>query len=536
MNNKQILEQITPLIEKYKHVFKYTIGYTWLNFYLEECLARTKSNKKSRFVFDINTANKLPVFPYIYADLKQNPYITILTDDVEILNDNTFGLAYIDNYHGYGVTDLDTFQRRLNIFTTGNPDINPFNGFDWSKFGVSGSAISACLQKRSPLLDQLVKLNNNDETEGFRQFVNKYYSDSDVDLMSNDSSISSFLNSVNTVYELLQKNLNSKPEEVRFESVKTFAVSITKYFFEYYLKDFNETYGFNKTQQEFENMTDDILFKTYIYTKYVIGKGLTNKKLISETNKDNIFLKNYMIPNSYENMNIYKVDFSNYETYDVQDSDIVYYSNDFGNNFSQKDNHMVMKISENIRFKLFCKTTKIETFRIRDKEFFSTVARFHFPCVRAYYQGDNVYILPSCITAMMTGLNIEYKYFAGIRNPVDIINKYMFRGFGVLLNKYEVNIWLDYNKNNNTNISFDGTDDNKKKILGYKTVDNKIYKLENTLKYDNIITTNEQIDKYYSKYNNTSCINFSKIKSINKNGNINKYYPSYVELSYDELN
>jgi hypothetical protein len=197
---------------------------------------------------------------------------------------------------------------------------------------------------------------------------------------------------------------------------------------------------------------------------------------------------------------------------------------------------MVMKISENIRFKLFCKTTKIETFRIRDKEFFSTVARFHFPCVRAYYQGDNVYILPSCITAMMTGLNIEYKYFAGIRNPVDIINKYMFRGFGVLLNKYEVNIWLDYNKNNNTNISFDGTDDNKKKILGYKTVDNKIYKLENTLKYDNIITTNEQIDKYYSKYNNTSCINFSKIKSINKNGNINKYYPSYVELSYDELN
>lgn len=536
MNNKTMLEQIQPLFEKYKHVFKYTVGYTWLNFYLEECLARTKSNKKSRFVFDINTANKLPVFPYIYSDLKQNPYITILTDDVELINENTYGLPYIDNYDGYGITDLTTFQRRLNIFTTGNPELNPFNGFDWNKFGVSGSAITACLQKRSPLLDQLVKINNNDENEGFKQFVQKYYSDSDVDLMSNDTSISSFLDSVKSVYETLQKNLNAKSEEMRFESVKTFAISITKYFFEYYLKDFNETYGFSKTQQEFEAMTDDILFKTYVYTKYILAKGLTNKKLITENKQDNIFLKDYLIPNSYENMNIYKVDFSNYESYDVQDSDVVYYRNDFGNTFSQKENHMVMKISENIRFKLFCKSTKIEMFRIRDKEFFSTVARFHFPCVRAYYQGDNVYILPSCITAMMTGLNIEYKYFAGIRNPVDIINKYMQRGFGVLLNKYEINIWLEYNKNNKTNISYDGTEVDKKKLLGYKTIDNKIYGLNNPTKYDNIILTTEQLDKYYSKYNKSSCFNFSKLKTINANGNINKYYPSYVELCYDEMN
>jgi len=538
LNNKNMLEQIIPMIEKYKHVFKYTIGYTWLNFYLEECLARTKSTKKSRFVFDINTANKLPVFPYIYSDIKQNPYITVLTDDVEILQDNTYGITYINGYDGYGVTDLATFQKRFNIFTTGNPDLNPFVGLDWSKFGVSGSAITACLQKRSILLDQIIKKNNNNETEGFKEFINKYYADSDVDLMSNDSSIVSFLDSVNTVYETLQKNINATPKETSFESVKTFAISITSYFFEYYLKDFNDTYGFNKTIQEFENMTDDILFKTYMYTKYINSKMLTNKKILNDNNKNNIFVKEYMIPNIYENMNIYKVDYANYETYDVQDSDVVYYRNDFGNIFTQKENHMVMKISENIRYKLFCKSTKIETFRIRDKEFFSTVARFHFPCVRAYYQGDNVYILPSCISAMMTGLNIEYKYFAGVRNPVDIINKYMQRGFGVLLNKFEINIWLEYNKNteNKTNIKFDGTDVDKKTLLGPKTLENKIYKIENPVPYNNIIKNTSDLEQYYSKYNKSSCINATKMKSINTNGNINKFHPSYVELCYDELN
>ena len=539
LNNRSMLDQITPMIEKYKHVFKYTVGYTWLNFYLEECLARTKSTKKSRFVFDINTANKLPVFPYVYSDIKQNPYITILTDDIEILYDNTFGMSYIDGYDGYGVTDLATFQKRFNIFTTGNSEITPFVGLDWSKFGVSGSAITACLQKRSVLLDQMIKKYNNDETEGFKQFVKKYYSDSDVDLMSNESSIVSFLDSVKTVYELLQKNLNATPNETRFESVKTFAISITSYFFEYYLKDFNETYNFNKTQQEFESMTNDILFKTYVYTKYINSKMLTNKKIFTENNnRENVFLKEYMIPNSYEHMNIYKVDYTNYETYDVQDSDVLYYRNDFGNTFPAKENHMVMKISENIRYKLFCKNTKIETFRIRDKEFFSTVARFHFPCVRAYYQGDNVFILPSCISAMMTGLNIEYKYFAGVRNPVDIINKYMQRGFGVLLNKYEINIWLEYNKNeeNKTNIKYDGSDIDRKKLLGSKTLDNKIYGIDNPIPYNNIIKNVDELEQHYSKYNKTSCICTTKMKSIDSKGNINKFHPSYVELCYDEMN
>ena len=537
VNNKNLLEKSKSLFDKYPHVFKYTMGYAWLTLYLEECLARSRSQKDSRFVFDIHTASKLPVYPYIYSDLKQNPYMSILIDDIELPEKNTYGLSYRDNYDGYGVTDFDTFKKRFNIFTTGNPNIDALAGLDWNKFAVSGSLITACLQKRSQLLDAYVKINNNDENYGFKQFINKYYGESDVDLMSNQTNIIEFLNSVNDVYNLLKKNLNANDTEMKYESVKNFAVSITSYFFECYLDDFNKTYGLNKTKAEFEKMTEDMIFKLYIYQKYIEVKNTITKKLLTSENIKNKFITEYFIPNSYENMNIYVVDPDNYENYHTQDNEVLYYRNDFSNNLPQKENKLVIKFSENVRYKLFCKTTKIEMFRIKDKDFFGTVARFHFPCVRAYYQGDNIYMLPSCITAMMTGLNIEYKYFAGIRNPVDIINKYMQRGFGVILNKFEINLLLEYNKTlNNDNPLKYNTEADKDVLLGKKNIKNKIYGITHDLALNTMIENYNDLDKYYKSYQKNSCVDCLKMTTINKNGNINKYQPSYVQLCYDEMN
>lgn len=537
VNNKNMLEKSKPIFDKYPHVFKYTMGYAWLTLYLEECLARSRSQKSSRFVFDIHTASKLPVFPYVYSDLKQNPYISVLIDNIELPEQNTYGLSYRDSYDGYGITDIDTFKKRFNIFTTGNPEIDALAGLDWSKFAVSGSLITACLQKRSQLLDAQVKINNNDENFGFKQFIQKYYGESDVDLMSNQTNILDFLNSVNDVYNLLKQNLNANDCDMKYESVKNFAVSITTHFFEAYLDDFNKTYGFTKTKEEFEKMTEDMIFKLYIYQKYIEVKNTITKKLISSDNIKNKFITEYFIPNSYENMNIYVVDPDNYENYNVQDNEVLYYQNDFGKNLPQKFNKLVIKFSESIRYKLFCKSTKIEMFRIKDKDFFGTVARFHFPCVRAYYQGDNVYMLPSCITAMMTGLNIEYKYFAGIRNPIDIINKYMQRGFGVILNKFEVNLLLDYNKNlNDGNVLKYNTDADKNILLGKKNIKNRIYGITHNIETGNLIENISDLQQYYKKFQKDSCVDCVKMTTINKNGDINKYCSSYVNLCYEEMN
>lgn len=537
VNNKDVLEKSTDIFKKYPHVFKYTFGYSWLTFYLEECLAKGKSQIYSRFTYDIHTANKLPVFPYTYNDIKQNPYVTVLIDDGELTQNNIFGLSFKDNYDGYGVTDLETFKRRFNIFVSGSPDIDPLKGLDWSKFAVSGSTIPACLQKRSLLLDACIS-KAKDETNGFKNFINKYYSESDVDLMSNEPNLVKYLDSVNNVYSLLKTNLNASDSDMKYEFVKNFAVSITKFFFEDYLTDFNTTYGMNVTLEQFQKMSEDMIFKLYIYQKYIEVKNIMTKKILNQENIKNKFITEYIIPYSYENMNIYVVDSDNYENYQLQDSEVIYYRNDFGKNLPLKENKMVIKFSEAVRIKLFCKNTKIETFRIKDHDFFGAVARFHFPCVRAYYSGDNVHILPSCITSMMTGLNIEYKYFAGIRNPIDIINKYLQRGFGVLLNKFEINRFIEYNKSLDDKHPLKYKDENDKNaLLGSKNIKNKIFDLDcANVDIGNLIETPDHLRSYYQKINKNSCVDPLKMTTINKNGNINKFQPAYVQLCYDEMN
>ena len=51
---------------------------------------------------------------------------------------------------------------------------------------------------------------------------------------------------------------------------------------------------------------------------------------------------------------------------------------------------------------------------------------------------------PSCVSACMTQLNIDYKYFAGSKDPIEIINKYRMRGFGTILNKNEITRLIEY--------------------------------------------------------------------------------------------
>ena len=119
-------------------------------------------------------------------------------------------------------------------------------------------------------------------SEGFVKFVRKYYGESDIDLMSNQTNFIEFLNSVQTVYDLLKTNLNALETDRKYTVVKSFAVSITQHFFTDYLDDFNKTFNSKLTQQEFENMTDSIIFKVYLYNKYIEQ----TKQLMEDKNHD----------------------------------------------------------------------------------------------------------------------------------------------------------------------------------------------------------------------------------------------------------
>ena len=86
----------------------------------------------------------------------------------------------------------------------------------------------------------------------------------------------------------------------------------------------------------------------------------------------------------------------------------------------------------------------IEIFRSKYKSVWSIVSKFHLPCVRCYYDFNKVYLLPSCITAHKTFMNIDYKYFAGSSDPAEILLKNLQRGWGTYLNLKEISHLIKY--------------------------------------------------------------------------------------------
>jgi hypothetical protein len=116
---------------------------------------------------------------------------------------------------------------------------------------------------------------------------------------------------------------------------------------------------------------------------------------------------------------------------------------EFGTEISEGNDFF---IREGFKFKITSKLMhhSIELFQTKYEPFFSCVARFHLPCVRGYYNGSETVLLPSCVSAMMTMMNIDYKYFAGSKDPIEIINKYRNRGFGTFLNDKEKIKFVEY--------------------------------------------------------------------------------------------
>lgn len=525
---KDCLQFLSKLFEKYPGAYKYSLGYAMLTMYLEECIFLTKSNKNSRFVFDISTANKLPMFPFITTDYKQNPYVSIMIHNEQLdMKVNCGGIKCIQNYDGYGVCDLETFKKRMNIFISGNADADIFEGINWSEFAVSGSIIPACLQKRNPLYDSYCN-EFKDENEAFKYFVGNYYNNSDIDVMCNTESYIDYINKAYILYQQIITNTKSEKSEYDFDSVRTVGVTLSREFFEESNQEFNNIYGVNWTTDEYISNTKDIRVRMYLHSKYYNLKNKLNSTMF-RTGKyiQNEFIDLFMNPLSIDQLTIY---YAQNEDHDFEtkfkETDFIFYRNDFrkdSDKVPDSDNNAIMRIGESIRFKLnFKKINKtIEVFKTTRNDFFSTVARFHLPCVRAYYHNSNVYMLPSCIGAMMTGINIDYKYFAGIRDPYQIVIKYMRRGFGVLLNKDEL-------KQLEKHITTNGL---SKQYFGTKEVYTEMFtQFENKKEYK-YIETYDDLNKYYYETNNK--IDCSKFNTIAPNGNISPYVKSFFDFYYE---
>ena len=70
--NEYIINMMTPTINNNIDLFNYLFGYAWLRFYFEETINRYKVKTTDMYIFDINTASKLPAFYFNHNNPHNN--------------------------------------------------------------------------------------------------------------------------------------------------------------------------------------------------------------------------------------------------------------------------------------------------------------------------------------------------------------------------------------------------------------------------------------------------------------------------------
>jgi len=539
LNNKIVLNKMLPIINKYYHMYRYLFGYAWINFNLEETINYKNINSNNRYVFDIDTLNKLPIFPIVNNDLHLNPYITCLIKKTSLNSENNIlglNMNYNTFENNYGVCDLQEFKKRFNIFTSGSDKINIFDTMDWDDFGISGSIIPACVQKNSELF-KLIENKNNTYTDNLNIYYNHYYGNSDIDLMCKKINTIDFFDKLEKVIKIINKNLfNNDTIQLELNTHKSLCICINIEYIKNNLENINTFIEENYSLEELLNSLTNNKFKLYMYNIYLNTKlnKIEHIKKILE-NKTNILYK-YIYENALiEHINIYVVN----DIYDNKNIDEIAEYCIYSDN-----NKLLIKIFESTKIKIesCLLPRKIECFKVNDNSFLSTISRFHLPCVRGYYNGTNVYILPTCATAMLTGINIDYKYFASIRSPVEIINKYIMRGYGILLNDKERNEVYEFNKLNLKDIK-------EYHNITSLNINNKIFKpmvnfnnfspdIYNNINLDgkkfNSFTDLSEYIKTKKNYNSLmNVVNTLQLRTINENGKINPLKKWIMEACYN---
>jgi hypothetical protein len=505
INNKYMLELLLEkkFYSKYYYVFKYLLSYAWLTFYLEESIKKKHIVSNDRFIYDIDTAYLLPYMPCNYTELiEESPYLPILINQ-ELYNKNNNIMGVLPIYSSdirYGICDIDTFIFRFNLFCSGTT-INIFKDLDFNNIAMTGSVMACCLPNFNPLFLNLIRFDDIN-TSLFVKYIKEYYRDADLDVMCNLDGLE-FIDKVYSIKECIEMNLNKK---INITPIKTATAFINEDFINKYLKEILEV------QEKNFNSSD---IKNIIYPMYCNYK---KEKDINLNIIDNKYL---------DEINIVS----------INDMQVIYI----------KNNENIISFSENLKYKLSSDLLPrtIEIFKIKYDDFFSTVSTFHLPIVRAFYNGITVKMTPSCISACFTMINIDYKYFAGSKDPIEIINKYRCRGFGTILNDKEKMRFIQYNKLNSkwNHIYNLHSQQNISKSFGFKSLNDIIFQYSTYvyheftyyLNNDNIIKTTFQLDYYKTLYNFKTDFQefYKKFKCINKYGYVEPMKHYIIDFGYN---
>ncbi|AYV79636.1 MAG: hypothetical protein Faunusvirus31_6 [Faunusvirus sp.] len=614
--NAYVLRKYSDMFKKFIAPFKYAVAYGWVPFYLEESIKRTRITNKDRFVISIDTAACLPVFPFDYTDPTSSPYSTLLVSQ-EIIDakHNVLGLGFSPTYKDYGIGTLNEFKHKMNIFTNGNSKESIFEGMDWTGRAISGSIMSACVPRRHPLTELFRKKYKTEDEMTFRYF-NEYYANSDIDLMisatkqttgNSPDDLYAYIDEAHKIFTLIQKNVvkqaNVAPDVVKLVPYKTGAIFVNQEFIKRNIVQKNTKYTFEYIILHIND--DDV--KDLFYTRYVAEKFASNKTFIGTDKWNNpqyqtcfkmldiadimvVFIKTPQDKKMEADKEVVmksttddaKKDEKNEKkeekegdaerTDEIKEEDDVQYQDTEDKeekdedavvdaDFKADDTNCVFAYKENIKFKIESKAMlhNIEMFPTKYKDFWSMVSKFHLPDVRALYDGVTVYMLPSAITAFMTFMNIDYKYFAGSKDPIEIINKNRGRGWGTYLNSAEkirfaqystmIKKWQKLYGVKTSNVS------SVNALFGVANIQDNLFKPRriNTDQYENVVPVEDNYDSgvvmnyidsaakleeaYKTMFDYTEgTFKLLHMKAINRLGYINPLCKWIFDAAYSSIN
>ena len=533
------------LIEKYIIAFQYAMAYGWLSLYTEECIKKSMIENSDRFVFTIDQACNLPFYPVNINDndFRYNPYISLLiNDEVLDLENNLMGVKINPN-RSLGINNLSEFKKRLNIFIISNENIDIFDNINMDNLGITGSIIPACITKYNPLMDKFPSLD---------RYFKEYYASSDIDIMCNLENDFDYIDRFYEFFNKFKYNCEKIGSDAEFNCKKIAAIIVNESYIRNNIVDDALNYEFILSNLENENV------KYKFYLKYIENKIQKNFNFIKDPKWKNEKYNEYfeIIPISKIKIIFTrtKIDYENLKKQNQNE----YLDENIDYEYVESNN-ILFKIFENIKFNVKSQILNhdIEFFKIKyPTSFFSTICNFHLPCVRGYYDCSQVYLLPSCITAAMTLINLDYKYFAGTSDPIEIINKYRLRGYSTPLNDSEKIRFISYSsKVEKWNKLYGGIDIKDKQsinmVYGYLDPNNSFFNPrlvlnESFSNFKPVDCNYNEIDNYSNVnslnkiYPNFKCVdNLNKIcdlKPICSNGYLNNVKKWYFNAIYDNCN
>jgi len=470
IKNHNIMNKYTFLFQQFLPLFRYTMSYTWLTFIKEEKILKTKLDKTSRCVFDLETASKLPSFYFNPLEPELNPYTTICVPKHMInASNNIMGVKHIENYLT-GIVSINEFKYRLNLFTTGVTHLDLFDGIDWSHMVICGSVMAATLPLTNPLM-----LNPNFSC--LNDFFDEYYKSSDIDIACNFTNIVDFVDHVVNMKSIVCKNLSKlksglKEDDFEIKPMKTLPMYINQTLLKQKCDNKEIPFEYDYIMKNLKSV--DVIHYFYnLYIQQTVKYNKENTEILGARIKNPVYYSILKIVDM-ENVTLIINNYMNEEN----TTSIINSTRQISYSIMEEQTYFI-KMYEILKFSILSKHMKhdIEIFSVKEPEFIKTVSRFHLPCVRSYYDGKTCYMTSSAISAYMTLTNIDIKYFVGKHNPVHIINKYRQRGYGTMLNTYEINQMIVYLKNNKNYETIYGLLDVNKinQIKGSLDVNNKLF-------------------------------------------------------------